>query len=101
VDLVPAQHSLFRMRPGGSWCRLFGIIPLRRGHRARGPSSEARNAAAWHEQRGLADGTIRHALGAGDAAWAARLVERFFDAVTLVRGKVRPRSGGRPRGRPR
>src|SRR5499425_1048247 len=51
-----------------------------------------RAAAAWHEDHGLADGAIRHALAAGEAEWAARLVERHFDAVfrraeeaTLVR----------------
>jgi len=51
-----------------------------------------RAAAAWHEDHGLADGAIRHALAAGEAEWAARLIERHFDAVfrraeeaTLVR----------------
>src|SRR5499425_327710 len=51
-----------------------------------------RAAAAWHEGHGLADGAIRHALAAGEARWAARLIERHFDAVfrraeeaTLVR----------------
>ena len=43
-----------------------------------------RTAAAWHEQRGLADDAVRHALAAGDAAWAARLVERHIGA-TLAR----------------
>jgi LuxR family maltose regulon positive regulatory protein len=38
-------------------------------------------AAAWHEQEGLVDDAIRHALAAGDAAWAARLVEQHFDAL--------------------
>ncbi len=40
-----------------------------------------RNAAAWYEQHGLADDAIGHALAAGDAVWAARLLERHFDAV--------------------
>src|SRR5215510_3101791 len=51
-----------------------------------------RAAAAWHEDHGLADGAIRHALAAGEAEWATRLIERHFDAVfrraeeaTLVR----------------
>src|SRR6516164_3404584 len=42
-----------------------------------------RAAAAWHAERGLADDAIRHALAAGDPAWAARLIERNFDAVFL------------------
>jgi LuxR family transcriptional regulator, maltose regulon positive regulatory protein len=37
-------------------------------------------AAAWCQQHGLVDEAVRHALGAGDAVWAARLVERYFDA---------------------
>jgi LuxR family maltose regulon positive regulatory protein len=40
-----------------------------------------RAAAAWSEAHGLVDDAIRHALAAGDAAWAARLVERHFDAL--------------------
>jgi len=42
-----------------------------------------RAAAAWHEERGLASDAIRHALAAGDPAWAARLIERNFDAAFL------------------
>src|SRR6266508_2312644 len=40
-----------------------------------------RAAAAWSEQHGLADDAVRHALAAGDAAWAARLIEQHFDAM--------------------
>src|SRR5215472_6375506 len=40
-----------------------------------------RAAAAWHERHGLADDAIRHALAAGEVGWAARLIERHFDAV--------------------
>ena len=40
-----------------------------------------RNAAAWYEERGLADDAIRHAVAAGEMTWAARLIERHFDAV--------------------
>jgi LuxR family transcriptional regulator, maltose regulon positive regulatory protein len=40
-----------------------------------------RSAAAWCEAQGLVDDAIRHALAAGDASWAARLVERHFEAV--------------------
>jgi len=42
-----------------------------------------RAAAAWSEDHGLADDAVRHALAADDAAWAARLVERHFDALFL------------------
>jgi LuxR family maltose regulon positive regulatory protein len=45
-----------------------------------------RAAAAWYEQRGLADDAVRHALAAGDAAWAARLVEWHIGA-TLAWGE--------------
>jgi LuxR family maltose regulon positive regulatory protein len=42
-----------------------------------------RAAATWHEAHELADETIGHALAAGDATWAARLIERQLDARIL------------------
>ena len=47
-----------------------------------------RNAAAWYEQRGLADDAIRHAVAAGDLTWAARLIEQHFDAVFFLHGEA-------------
>ena len=38
-------------------------------------------AAAWCEEHGLADDAVRHALAAGDTAWAARLVERHVEEL--------------------
>jgi LuxR family maltose regulon positive regulatory protein len=38
-----------------------------------------RKAADWHEKHGLADDAVRHALAAGDAHRAARLVEYYAD----------------------
>src|SRR6266700_867475 len=46
-----------------------------------------RNAAAWCEERGLADDAVRHALAAGEPVWAARLMERHFDAQFYLRGE--------------
>ena len=40
-----------------------------------------RAAAAWCEEHGLADDAVRHALAAGDPAWAARLVERHVETL--------------------
>ena len=40
-----------------------------------------RAAAAWCREHDLADDAVRHALAAGDAAWAAQLVERHVDAL--------------------
>jgi LuxR family transcriptional regulator, maltose regulon positive regulatory protein len=40
-----------------------------------------RAAAAWSEAHGLADDAVHHAVAAGDATWAARLVEQHFDAL--------------------
>jgi LuxR family transcriptional regulator, maltose regulon positive regulatory protein len=40
-----------------------------------------RVAAAWHEEQGLADEAIHHALAADDPTWAARLVERHVEAL--------------------
>jgi LuxR family maltose regulon positive regulatory protein len=39
------------------------------------------SAAAWSEQHGLVDDAVRHALAADELAWAARLIERHFDAL--------------------
>ena len=47
-----------------------------------------RNAAAWYAERGLADDAIRHAVAAGEMTWAARLIERHFDAVHSLRGEA-------------
>ena len=46
-----------------------------------------RAAAAWYGQHGLADDAIRHALAAGDAAWAASLIEAHVEDV-LVRSEA-------------
>jgi len=64
ADLLRAR--LQQERPG----RLPGL------HRA---------AAAWYEAHGLVDEAVHHALAGGDAVWAARLIERHFDAL-LRRG---------------
>jgi LuxR family maltose regulon positive regulatory protein len=40
-----------------------------------------RAAAAWFEDHDLADDAVRHALAAGDAAWAARVVERNVETL--------------------
>jgi LuxR family transcriptional regulator, maltose regulon positive regulatory protein len=40
-----------------------------------------RAAAVWSDEHDLGDDAVRHALAAGDAAWAARLVERYVDAL--------------------
>jgi ATP/maltotriose-dependent transcriptional regulator MalT len=45
-----------------------------------------RAAAAWCEEHDLADDAVRHALAAGDADWAARLVERHVGPL-LGRGE--------------
>ncbi|HEY7142635.1 MAG TPA: hypothetical protein VH637_00180, partial [Streptosporangiaceae bacterium] len=47
-----------------------------------------RNAAAWYAERGLADEAIRHAVAAGEMTWAARLIERHFDAAHSLRGEA-------------
>jgi LuxR family maltose regulon positive regulatory protein len=40
-----------------------------------------RAAAAWCEEHDLADDAVRHALAAGEAAWATRLVERHVEEL--------------------
>ncbi len=46
-----------------------------------------RNAAAWCQEHGLADDAIRHAVAAGEMAWAAGLVEQHFDALVYLHGE--------------
>jgi LuxR family transcriptional regulator, maltose regulon positive regulatory protein len=46
------------------------------------------NAASWYQEHGLADDAIRHAAAAGEWTWAARLIERHFDAVYFLRGEA-------------
>jgi LuxR family maltose regulon positive regulatory protein len=47
-----------------------------------------RNAATWYEDQGLVESAIRHAVAAGDATWAARLIEQHFDVVYSLRGEA-------------
>ena len=47
-----------------------------------------RKAAAWCEEHGLADDAVRHAVAAGEMIWAARLIERHFDAVYNLHGEA-------------
>jgi LuxR family maltose regulon positive regulatory protein len=47
-----------------------------------------RNAAAWYEERGLADDAIRHAVAAGEMTQAARLIEEHFDERFYLHGEV-------------
>ena len=46
------------------------------------------NAAAWCQEHGLADDAIRHAVAAGEATWAARIIEQHFDEVFFLRGEA-------------
>jgi LuxR family maltose regulon positive regulatory protein len=59
---------------------------LRQQQPARIPVLHA-NAAAWHEEHGLADAAVRHAVAAGDMNWAARLIEQHFDELFYLRGE--------------
>jgi LuxR family transcriptional regulator, maltose regulon positive regulatory protein len=43
-----------------------------------------RAAAAWSDEHDLSDDAVRHALAAGDAAWAAQLIEQHFDATLYL-----------------
>ena len=56
-----------------------------------------RAAAAWCEEHGLADDAVRHALAAGDPAWAARLMSGT-STRSSYRVSVRPWAvaGGAP-----
>ena len=68
--------------------QLFADLLRARLEQQGGRASELhQNAAAWHEERGLADDAIRHAMAAGQMTWAARLIEQHFNRVYNVRGE--------------
>jgi LuxR family maltose regulon positive regulatory protein len=46
------------------------------------------NAAAWYDEHEMADDAIRHAVAAGEMAWAARLIEEHFDELIYLRGEA-------------
>ncbi len=46
-----------------------------------------RNAAAWYDDHEMADDAIRHAVAAGEVAWAARLIEQHFDELLYLHGE--------------
>ena len=87
--------------PGCSWCRWMrcaaggattSCSPTCSGSACsrNNPAVAARlhrNAAAWFDEHGLADDAIRHAVAAGELAWAARLIEQDFDMLYNVRGE--------------
>src|SRR5574342_375340 len=45
-----------------------------------------RKTAAWYKEHGLISDAVRHALAAGEAEWAAQLVEQHVEEV-LRRGE--------------
>jgi LuxR family maltose regulon positive regulatory protein len=42
-----------------------------------------RAAAGWCDRHGLADDAVRHALAAGDTAWAARMMEQYIGGMPV------------------
>ena len=99
---VGSQHLLERIERAGlflvpldevrGWWRYHHLFAdllrarLQAQHPGRVPALH-RAAATWHEQQGLADDAIRHALAAGETAWAARLIEQHFDVLYYGRGE--------------
>jgi LuxR family transcriptional regulator, maltose regulon positive regulatory protein len=78
-------HPLDEVRGWWRYHHLFADllgVRLRQERPGRVPELH-RAAAAWYEAQDLADEAIGHALAAGDAAWAARMIERELDARIL------------------
>ena len=63
------------------------LLRARLEQQGRRASELHQRAAAWYEERGLADDAIRHAMAAGQITWAARLIEQHFDEVYNLRGE--------------
>jgi LuxR family maltose regulon positive regulatory protein len=78
-------HPLDEVRGWWRYHHLFADLLRARlqQERPHGVEELHRAAAAWHEAQGMADEAIAHALAAGDATWAARLIERELDAYIL------------------
>ena len=92
--LEDLEHANMFLIPLDDNCHWYRFHHLFRDHlRARLHQSDPgsvrnlhRRAATWCEEHGLLDDAIRHALGSGDASWAAQLVEQRVDE-TLRSGK--------------
>jgi len=58
-----------------------------------------RAAAAWHDEHGLADEAVAHAVAAGEMSWAAQLISgtptRFSGASRCDRAEMVFRTGPR------
>jgi LuxR family maltose regulon positive regulatory protein len=70
------------------WYRYHHLFADMLRHRLRRTQPERvfelhRRAGEWHENHGLVEDAIGHALAAGDAAWAARLVEQNTATVVM------------------
>jgi LuxR family transcriptional regulator, maltose regulon positive regulatory protein len=78
-------HPLDEVRGWWRYHQLFADLLRARLHQQQPERMPAlhRAAAAWHEAHDLADQAIGHALAAGEATWAARLIERQLDAHIL------------------
>src|SRR5215207_873169 len=83
-----ANLFLMRLDEVRGWWRYHQLfadllrVRLHQHHPERVPELH-RAAAAWSEANGLVDDVVRHALAAGDAEWAARLIERHADELLL------------------
>ncbi|HEY7431182.1 MAG TPA: hypothetical protein VH641_10670 [Streptosporangiaceae bacterium] len=85
-DIERAGLFLVPLDEVRGWWRYHHLFAdlLRARLRAEQPSRVQalhRAAARWCEDHNLADDAVRHALEAGDAAWAARLVERHVEEL--------------------
>ena len=91
-DLERANLFLVPLDDERRWYRYHHLISgflrerLRRSHSERMPDLH-RRACGWYERNELLGEAVEHALAAGDAEWAANLVERIA-RTTLRRGEL-------------
>jgi LuxR family maltose regulon positive regulatory protein len=87
AELERRNLLIVALDPASHWWRyhqLFAELLRRRLEREAPPEEVAalhRRAAAWHREHGAAQDAVRHALASGDAALAADLVARHWEAV--------------------
>jgi ATP/maltotriose-dependent transcriptional regulator MalT len=86
-DLERANLFLVALDGQRRWYRYHRLFAdlLRVRQRQEGAAERVaglhRRAAAWSAGRGLVDDAVRHAMAAGEAGWAARIVEHRVDEV--------------------
>ncbi len=72
--------SVLQFQVGGGFAQIFLVLLVAAA------TSQIHARPAWFKVEGMISSAVRHALAAGEAAWAARLVEQHVEEL-LPRGE--------------